>query len=74
MKKLFCLAGVFVSLSVARAHESWAPHTHTIDNQRSDLFILCLTGLGASGAGLLLVRWLRNRRQLKACRTHAKRH
>ncbi|PYJ94804.1 MAG: hypothetical protein DME23_24770 [Verrucomicrobia bacterium] len=68
MKKLFSLAGWLALLPAAQAHESWAPHTHTFDNQHSDLFILCVVSLGVLSAGLVLFRSLGKRRRAKASR------
>ena len=56
MKKLFCLAGWLALLPAAQAHQSWAPHTHTFDNEHSDLLVLCMAGLVMLITGLLLLR------------------
>ena len=66
MKSYFRFAGVFACLCAAQAHESWAPHTHTLDHQDSDLFVLCAAGLVAMIAGLALFQMLGNRRRLKS--------
>ncbi len=68
MKRFFCLAGWLALLAAAQAHESWAPHTHTFDNQHSDLFLLCAAGLVMLTAGLLLLRSFGKRRRLKSSR------
>ena len=65
MKTSFSLAGWLALLPAAQAHESWAPHTHTFDNQHSDLFILCVVSLAVLSAGLLLFRAFGKRRRLK---------
>jgi len=61
MKSYFRFAGVLACLCAAQAHESWAPHTHVLDHQRSDLFVLSAGVLAASGVGLLLIRRFRKR-------------
>lgn len=66
MKRFFRFAGVFASLGVAQAHESWAPHTHSLGNEVSDLFVLCTGGLVAMAAGLALFRVLGKLRRLKS--------
>ena len=65
MKSYFRFVGSFACLSAAQAHESWAPHSHTLDHQDSDVFVLSLGVLAASGVGLLLVRLFRKRSQLE---------
>jgi len=65
MKKLFGRGLWLALLPAAQAHESWPPHTHVIDRQYSDLFVLCAVGLVALMAGLLLFRRFGNRRGLK---------
>jgi len=49
MNSYFRLAGMFACLSAAQAHEAWAPHSHLLDDQRSDVFLLSLGVLAASG-------------------------
>ena len=66
MKSYFRLAGVLGCLSAAQAHESWAPHLHTLDHQHSDLFVLCAVGFVVMSAGLALFRMLGKRRRLKS--------
>jgi len=66
MKSYFRFAGVFAWLCAAQAHESWAPHVHTLDQQHSDLFVLCAAGFVAVIAGLALFRLLDKRRHLKS--------
>jgi len=63
MKCYFRIAGTFACLSAAQAHESWAPHSHMLDQQHSDVFVLSLGVLAASGVGLLLFRLFRKRSQ-----------
>ena len=60
-------------MPVARAHESWAPHTHAIEREQSDLSVLCTVGLVTLVAGLLLFRWFDNRRRLNSSPTHRRR-
>jgi len=62
MKSYFRFAGMFASLWAAQAHESWAPHVHTLDHQHSDAFVLCAAGFVAMTAGLALFRMLGKRR------------
>ena len=66
MKSYFRFAGVFACLCAAQAHESWAPHTHTLDQQHSDAFVMCAAGFVAMTAGLALFRMLGKRRRLKS--------
>ena len=73
MKTLFSLASWLALLPAARAHESWAPHTHTFDNQHSDLFILCVVSLAVLSAGLVLFRLWGRRRRLKSSRVTTRR-
>ena len=73
MKTFFRLAGSLVLLPAVQAHESWAPHTHTFDNQHSDLFVLCIIGLAVLSAGLVLFRVFGKRRRLKSSRVTGKR-
>jgi len=73
MKKPFCIAGWLALLPDALAHESWAPHTHAISGQHSDLFVLFAAGLVALTSGLLLLRCLCNRRRSKTSRGVARR-
>jgi len=73
MKKLFSLAGWLALLPATHAHESWAPHTHTFDNQHSDLFVLCVAGSMILVGGLILFRSLGKRRRLKSSRLTSKR-
>ncbi len=61
MKSYFRFAGLLASLCAAQAHESWAPHTHTLGQQHSDIFVLSLGVLAALGVGFLLVRLFRQR-------------
>ena len=61
MKSYFRFAGVFACSCAAQAHESWAPHTHALDQQHSDVFVLSAGVLAASGVGLLLIRRFRKR-------------
>jgi len=61
MKSYFPIAGLFTCLCAAQAHESWAPHTHTLDQQQSDVVVLALGVLAAAGAGWLLSRLFRKR-------------
>jgi len=68
MRKLFGRSVWLALLPAAQAHESWAPHTHVIDRQYSDLSVLCAVGLVALTASLLLFRWFGNRRRLKSSR------
>jgi hypothetical protein len=68
MKKLFCVAGWLALLPAARAHESWAPHTHAMGGQHSDLFVLCTVGSVMMIAGPLLFRWFNQRRRWKSSR------
>ena len=63
MNRICVLTGWLALLPVARAHESWAPHTHAIERDQSDLSVLCTVGLVALVAGLLLFRWFGNRRR-----------
>ena len=65
MKRHFRFAGVFAFLSAAQAHESWAPHTHSVGNETSDLFILCAAGFLTLMAGRVLFRTLGKQRRLK---------
>ncbi len=73
MKTSFSLVGWLALLPAAQAHESWAPHTHTFDNQHSDLFILCVVSLGLLSAGLVLFRAFGKRRRANASRSIARR-
>ena len=73
MKTFFSLAAWLALLPAAQAHESWAPHTHTFDNQHSDLFILCVVSLALLSAGLLLFLAIGKRRRLKSSRFTSKR-
>ncbi|PYL01628.1 MAG: hypothetical protein DME19_01015 [Verrucomicrobia bacterium] len=73
MKTFFSLAAWLALLPAAQAHESWAPHTHTFDNQHSDLFILCVVSLGVLSAGLVLFRLCGKRRRLKSSRSVSRR-
>ena len=66
MKSLFRLAGMFAILGAAQAHESWAPHTHSFDNNVSDLAVLCVAGLVTMIGGLALFRMLGKGRRLKS--------
>ena len=73
MKKFLRFAGALALLPAARAHESWAPHTHTLDNQHSDLFILCGVGLATLIMGLVLFRSIGKIRRANSPRTIRKR-
>ena len=66
MKSYFRFAGVLACLSAAQAHESWAPHLHTLDHQHSDLFVLCAAGFVVMSAGLALFRMFSKRRGSKS--------
>ena len=66
MKSYFRFAGLLASLCAAQAHESWAPHVHTLDPQHSDLFVLCAAGFVAMIAGLALFRMVGKRRRLNS--------
>ncbi len=68
MKRFFGLAGLLALLPAAQAHESWAPHTHTLASQHSDLLVLCVAGLAVLGVGLRLLRSSGKRRGLKSSR------
>ncbi len=73
MKRFFCLAGLLALPPAAQAHESWAPHTHTLGSRHSDLLVLCVAGLAVFSAGLLLLRSLGKRRGLKSSRVTSRR-
>jgi hypothetical protein len=47
-------------LCAAQAHESWAPHTHALDQQHSDGFVVSV-GIVAAAVGLLLFALFRKR-------------
>ena len=66
MKSYVRFAGVSAGLCAAQAHESWAPHTHSLGNEVSDLFVLCAAGLVTGIAGLVLFRTLGKQRRLKS--------
>ena len=71
--KLFWLPGWLAVLPVAQAHESWAPHTHTLGSHHSDFFALCVVSLAVLSAGLLLFHAFGKRRRLKSSRFTSKR-
>jgi len=52
MKNLFAVGVMLALPRVLQAHETWAPHTHTVDSHYSDLFVLCMAGLVVLMAGL----------------------
>jgi hypothetical protein len=70
MKKILCGIALTGILSTVCAHDSWAPHTHAIENYRSDLFYLAIAGVAAFLlAGLALrARLLSKRRETKPAR------
>lgn len=45
MKKILCGIALTGIVSTVCAHESWAPHTHSVENSHSDLFYLSLAGV-----------------------------
>src|ERR1051326_7882358 len=57
MKRLLGAVCGFGGLAAAEAHESWAPHTHVLEQRHSDLFILAVSGLILLVAGLAWARW-----------------
>ena len=59
MKRCFSLLGTLLAPAVALAHDSAVPHTHAIDHNNSDLFLLCVVTAAATTAGLLLYRLVR---------------
>ena len=65
MKSYFRFAGLFAFLSAAQAHESWAPHTHSLGNEVSDLFVLCAAGLVTLIASWVLFRTSAKQRRVK---------
>jgi len=71
MKKILCGVSLAGIASTVCAHDSWAPHTHTIENGHSDLFYLSIAGIVAFLlAGFALrARTLSKRRESKISRT-----
>jgi hypothetical protein len=66
MKKLFAVAGLLFSLSLARAHQSAVPHSHSFDSHHSDLFVVSVVALTVLAAGCCLYGAWRRRKRLSA--------
>jgi len=69
MTKILTGAGLLAVSTMARAHDSLVPHTHTIENGRPDLFYLVLAGIVASLLAGFALRSRMKRGEAKPVRT-----
>jgi len=68
MKKFLSGVGLLAFNFLADAHDSWAPHTHTIDRGHSDFFYLSVGGIFALFLAALARTVFNRRRQSKPVR------
>lgn len=73
MNRFPALGVLLASATAVRAHDSVVPHSHSVDPQTSDLFLLTLALVAAAGLAVWVIRSAARRRSDQEVQARARR-